>query len=247
MPERQSKLTLVAAVFLAVCCVSAIFDQFEPSPLLDELTSVSMLAYLVLQSRWMAKTTLVLLAVVLGLVGITFLMGQLTIDLLCQIGERAGYFAFFIVSLQWLSAVAARSHAVADIGVWAAQKPPSLRYVSLTIASHAISVLLLAGTASLLGTATRIATETSGRNQDPKVNEVRQRRMTLAVVRASGAVVLWVPTTLNMAVLTATLPGLLWSDVAAQGFAIGCIMMLLGGLFDYMSEPKLARGKKQDH
>ena len=126
-------------------------------------------------------------------------------------------------------------------GALLTRQPPSRRYLALTVGGHIFGILLNIGGLALLIDMTRRANTLEAGNGEQRIVELRERRMTLAVMRGFACIALWSPLGLALNLLLASVSDLAWIDVAPYGFASALGFMALGFAFDRFEFPRPTR------
>lgn len=150
---------------------------------------------------------------------------------------RMTFLPAFIAALGLLRAAAGASGTVAAAGRLLVNQAPSRRYAALTLGGHIFGVLLNIGGLALLLDMTRRANTLEAGHGDPQVVEIRERRMTTAVMRGFAAIAFWSPLGVSMNLLLASMPSVAWLDVAPYGFAAALAFMALGFVLDRIENP----------
>jgi hypothetical protein len=154
------------------------------------------------------------------------------LDLLTRAASRLIYFPAFVAALALLRAAASRSQTTAAAGRYLVAQPPSRRYVALTLGGHFFGILFNIGGLALLIDMVKKANTLDAAGGAAWVQDLREKRMVVAIMRGFSCIALWSPLGVAMNLLIASTPGLAWADVAPYGVAITIGMMALGWLFD---------------
>lgn len=150
---------------------------------------------------------------------------------------RMTFFPAFVAALGLLRAAADASHTVDAAGRMLVSQTPSRRYAALTLGGHIFGILLNIGGLALLLDMTRRANTFASASGNARVVAVRERRMTLAVMRGFAAIALWSPLGLALNLILASMPDVAWTQVAPYGFVGACAFMGLGFVFDRLGNP----------
>ncbi|MFC0219058.1 hypothetical protein FHS82_001771 [Pseudochelatococcus lubricantis] len=196
--------------------------------------------YLILCWRHLLPVVRVLLLVCVGLVAFTLFRDGGIGTLVRAMGPTT-LLPAFLAMLALLRAAAGASRTTFLAGRLLVNQPPARRYASLTLGGHIFGILLNIGGLALLIDMTRRANTLEAGNGDPAIVELRQRRMTLAVMRGFACVALWSPLGLAINLLLAATPQVAWIDVAPWGIAATVGFALLGLLFDHLESPRASR------
>lgn len=204
------------------------------------LATPFLVAYLVLcWPRIMLSARLLLIACLLLCLFVLTLPGG--VDLLKEALARTTFLPAFVAALGLLRAAADASGTVARAGRVLVSQPPSRRYAALTVGGQIFAILFNIGGLALLLDMTRRANTLEAANGDPRVVALRERRMTLAILRGFSTIPFWSPLGLALNLLLASMPDVAWMDVAPAGFAASIAFMGLGFLFDRLENPPSGR------
>ena len=77
---------------------------------------------------------------------------------------------------------------------------------------------------------------------DQRRLDIREKRMTLAVLRGFSAMPMWCPLSITMALLFSLAPQAHWSEYAPYGIGLTLIYLTLGWLFDTLQFPRATIG-----
>jgi hypothetical protein len=150
-------------------------------------------------------------------------------------GLTAGAFlASILLAVGILGSVASRSGLILRCGESLVRQAPGRRYTALTLGGHAMAILLNLGTLTLLGTMIERALE---QEKDNRIRAIRQRRMTLALMRAFCVVVLWSPMSIGIAFVLSIMPQVHWGDVGPYGIVFMVFLLGMGWALDRASYP----------
>jgi hypothetical protein len=153
-------------------------------------------------------------------------------DVLTRAASRLIYFPAFVAMLGLLRAAASRSQTTAAAGRYLVAQPPSRRYVALTLGGHFFGILFNIGGLALLIDMVRKANTLASAGGEGWVQELREKRMVVAIMRGFSCIALWSPLGVAMNLLIASMPRLAWADVAPYGVSVAIAFMALGWLFD---------------
>lgn len=202
------------------------------------LGGLSIIAYLALEARRMDRGPVVLTLVAFGIYVFLILRDQLTYEFMVQACRRSAFLGFFILAVNSLKEAAQTSRTVRDCGQILIQQAPGRRYLWLSAGGGLIGVLANLGAVTLLATMVRKSIEEDPLETDNRVKAIRQRRMTLAAMRGFSTVPLWSPTSVTVALLLASVPGLRWIDILPGGLALAIGVILIGWALDRITYPK---------
>lgn len=155
--------------------------------------------------------------------------------------DRAGLFLTFVATLNFLRDAAQSSVAVRRSGLYLIAQSPPRRYVALTLGGHLFTIALNMGSLTLLGALIRRSNTLAAAGGDPTVVAIRERRMTLALIRGFGTTLLWTPMGVSVAYTLALVPSLTWFDVAPSMLALSFAWLIIGWIVDRLEWPPSAR------
>lgn len=160
---------------------------------------------------------------------------------LVQALGRMTFFPAFVAMLGLLRAAADASDTAAAAGAYLVRQPPARRYAALSFGAHVFGILLNIGGLALLLDMTKRANTLEAGFGEQRVVDLRERRMTLAVMRGFSCIALWSPLGLALNLLLACVPDLAWIDVAPYGLLAAIAFMTLGFIFDRIEYPRSTR------
>lgn len=165
--------------------------------------------------------------------------------LLAKAIGRMSFFPVFVAMLALLRAAAGASDTTARAGALLVRQPPSRRYLALTVGGHIFGILLNIGGLALLLDMTKRANTLEAGFGEARIVAMRERRMTLAVMRGFACIAMWSPLGLALNLLLASMPDLAWLDVAPYGLAGAIVFMALGFVFDRLEFPRPTRPRSE--
>lgn len=195
-----------------------------------------LVGYIMREWRILLTAARVLL-VVCALLAIVAAFRPDALDLLTRAASRMIYFPAFVAVLSLLRAAASRSQATAAAGRYLVAQPPSRRYVALTLGGHFFGILFNIGGLALLVDMIKKANTLEAAGGQAWVQELREKRMVVAVMRGFSCIALWSPLGVALNLLLASMPGLAWADVAPYGVSVAIAFMALGWAFDRWESP----------
>ncbi|MDE2362220.1 MAG: hypothetical protein KGM42_06035 [Hyphomicrobiales bacterium] len=151
---------------------------------------------------------------------------------------RACFYPAFLAALGFLRDAAGSSPMVARAGRYLVDQPPARRYVALTFGGHIFGILLNMGGLALLAGMLKQENTLESADGDARRLAIRERRMTLAVMRGFAAMPMWCPLSITMAMLFSLTPGAHWNEYAPYGLGLTAVYLTLGWLFDYLQYPR---------
>lgn len=152
--------------------------------------------------------------------------------------DRACYFPVFLVSLGFLREAASTSPLVVRTGGLLIAQPPGRRYLALTVGGHLFGLLLNLGGLTLLLSMVQRGNTLEAAGGDPRIQGIRERRMTLAVLRGFTLMPFWSPLSITIVMILAAMPQLHWVDMAPYGLAVAVLFMAIGWLWDRLLYPR---------
>ncbi|MCB1541565.1 MAG: hypothetical protein KDJ25_12235, partial [Rhodoblastus sp.] len=148
------------------------------------------------------------------------------------------FYPAFLAALSFLRDAAASSPMVERAGRYLVAQPPGRRYAALTFGGHVFGILLNLGGLALLASMLKQTNTLAAAGGDQGRFELREKRMTLAVLRGFHSMAMWCPLSITMALLFSLTPGAHWSEYAPYGLALTAVFLALGWLFDYVQFPR---------
>lgn len=210
------------------------------SPRLGAVGAPLLVAYFVFTWKSLARVAKALLIICLVLALVVMLRPG-GVDLLAKAAARFTFLPAFIAMLGLLRAAADQSATTAEAGAMLVRQPPGRRYLALTAGGHIFGILLNLGGLALLLDMTRRANTLEAGYGEQNIVDIRERRMTLAVMRGFSCIALWSPLGLALNLLLTNVPGLSWFAVAPYGLIAAIAFMGLGYLFDRLEYPPAQR------
>jgi hypothetical protein len=223
--------TPLASWLLAFVTFCAIADNLFGLRLAALVGAPFLVVYIAREWRILLTAARVLLIVCAGL-AVVAAMRPDGWDVLTRAASRLIYFPAFVAMLGLLRAAASRSQTTAAAGRFLVAQPPSRRYVALTLGGHFFGILFNIGGLALLIDMVRKANTLASAGGVSWVQELREKRMVVAIMRGFSCIALWSPLGVAMNLLIASMPGLAWADVAPYGVSVAIAFMALGWLFD---------------
>ncbi len=227
------------AVLLAIVLVGTILHAYLGWAFAGYAAAPALVAYIALEwprQRGNARA-LVFVSLALGL------WAALQGGALRPVAEglvRACFYPAFLASLGSLRDAAASSPMIERAGRYLVDQPPGRRYVALTFGGHVFGILLNMGGLALLASMLKQVNTLASAGGDRVRLEIRERRMTLAVLRGFSAMPMWCPLSITMALLFSLTPQAHWSEYAPYGLGLTLVYLVLGWLMDYLQHPRAA-------
>lgn len=204
--------------------------------------------------QWMARPALLLyllvqwprqglLARVLQLAGLagTALIALLHDDplpILVNALDRFCFFATFVSSLGLLRVSALRSRLVRQAGQVLIRQRPTWRYPTLSLGAALFGLIINVGVLNLFGAMVQRSNSLKAAGGSAEVQQVRERRMMLALLRGFALAPLVSPLGITMAVILSNMPTLRWSTLAPAAFPTAGLVFLIGWALDWATRPR---------
>ncbi len=151
--------------------------------------------------------------------------------------QSMGFIIAFFTALTSLRSAAISSRPVAEAGQFLADQPPGRRYLALTLGGALFGLILLYGAITLLGS---LSQTSARRDPDPRIAEIRIRRMMVAIQRGFIATLPWSPLTFAMAISTSLVPGSTWAGAVLPCLVSGLLLAGIGWALDAALKPRLS-------
>lgn len=234
--KRASRLT-ISEVLICVVALVGVTGVFLHHPATTAAGGVSLIAFLILNRKRLGPAALVPLALSAVALGSAIWQGVSTQALLTAT-DRALFLSALLCMFAFLRETAGRSKDVVKAGAFLTGQPPGRRYVALCFGGHLFGTLVnLGGLALLLDMAVRANRANNG-GFPADIQELRLKRMTLAIVRGFTLVTFWSPLGFAVNSLLLAMPGLDYTFLGSLGLALTVPVSALGWLFDRMLVPK---------
>jgi len=156
------------------------------------------------------------------------------------LGEAVGRFAFFatfIAALSLLRLPAYRSRLVRRCGQVMLSQLPARRYPILSLGSSLFGVILNIGVLTLFAGMIEKSNTLAAASGREWVQNVRRRRMLIALLRGFSLVPLISPMGIGVAVILASMPSVQWHALAVYAYGAASIIFLVGWLIDQLTGP----------
>ncbi|NIC03898.1 hypothetical protein [Billgrantia bachuensis] len=157
--------------------------------------------------------------------------------LLFEAAGRFAFFATFVVALSLLRLPAYRSRLVRRCGRAMLLQPPGRRYPILSIGSALFGVILNIGVLNLFAAMIEKSNTLVAAQGRAWVQQARQRRMMLALLRGFALAPLISPMGIGVAVVLSNLPELRWLDLAPYVIGAALVIFLVGWGIDHFTGP----------
>jgi len=234
------RLDTLRSGLMVVVSVAAIALIFGHADWITSIGGMALVAFLILGWRRFTVGTWV----PIGLAAITLtvaLVERVPGAVLAQGIDRALFLAALMSLLGMLRSAAMIAPEVEAAGKFVTGQPASRRYLALSFGGHLFGVLInFGGLIILLDLARNSLASAATRSLSPALQEVRLRRMTLAVMRGFTLISLWSPFGFATNVILITLPSLSYADFGPIGFAASFIFVAVGWTLDRLGHRHLA-------
>ena len=158
-------------------------------------------------------------------------------QLLFEASGRFAFFATFVVALSMLRLPAYRSRLVRRCGKSMLLQLPSRRYPILSLGSALFGIILNIGVLNLFAAMIEKSNTLSAAQGRVWVQETRQRRMMLALLRGFSLAPLISPMGIGVAVVLSSLPELSWLALAPYILGAAVLIFLVGWAVDFLTGP----------
>lgn len=147
----------------------------------------------------------------------------------------SSFYVAFFSALTSLRNAANGSNAMKKAGQYLANQPPGRRYLALSLGTQAYALVLNYGAIQLLGSLSVASTQTE---PNPKIRQIRTRRMLLAIQRGFISSLPWSPLSFAMAISVSVIPNTSWALLALPGVVTSFIILTSGWALDTIMKPR---------
>ncbi|GGW23171.1 hypothetical protein [Vreelandella hamiltonii] len=158
-------------------------------------------------------------------------------QLLFEASGRFAFFATFVVALSMLRLPAYRSRLVRRCGQSMLLQPPGRRYPILSLGSALFGIILNIGVLNLFAAMIEKSNTLSAAQGRTWVQQARQRRMMLALLRGFSLAPLISPMGIGVAVVLSSLPQVTWLQLAPYILGAAGLIFMAGWAVDYLTGP----------
>jgi hypothetical protein len=151
---------------------------------------------------------------------------------------KACFYPAFLAALGSLRDAAASSAMIDRGGRYLVNQPPARRYLALTLGGHIFGILLNMGGLALIASMLKQVNTLESAGGDAQRLAIRERRITLAVLRGFSTMPMWSPLSITMALLFSLTPQAHWGQYVPYGLGLTIIYLGLGWLFDTLQFPR---------
>ncbi len=152
--------------------------------------------------------------------------------------DRFCFFATFVSSLGLLRVSAMRSLLVRQAGQVLIRQQPTWRYPTLSLGAALFGLIINIGVLNLFGAMVQRSNSLKAAGGDLKVQQVRERRMMLSLLRGFALAPLVSPLGISLAVILSSMPSLRWSTVAPVAFPTAALVFVIGWALDWLTRPR---------
>ena len=146
--------------------------------------------------------------------------------------ERAGFLFVFLLVMQYLAELAARSPEIGRAAETIVTRPPGQRYLFVTLGSHVLALFLQIGAVIL------IMTLLTSRLKDANVSMLRS--LAVAQTRGFTATALWSPLSLGILIVFSHVTGVSYIGFVPLGLAGAAFFMAVGYWMERERRAKIA-------
>lgn len=231
LPDRIARLCICFVI------ATGLIQIFRPVEWMGFAATAALIVFFATTWRRLGIVAILPMVLATALVGIALWQG-VGLHVFGQAAERAVFLTSLLALLGVLRSAAAAAPEIERAGRHLTAQPPGRRYLALNFGGHIFGTLInLGGLAILLDMAMR-AMATGSSHLPPDLQEVKFRRMTLAVTRGFSLVALWSPMGFAVNSLLISMPSLDYLDFAPLGFGLSFLCAGYGWMLDRVTAPK---------
>ncbi|EKF74959.1 hypothetical protein A11A3_05881 [Alcanivorax hongdengensis A-11-3] len=197
----------------------------------------ALLSYLLVQWPRQAPMAKGILLVTSGLAATVLLSQAHPLPLLLHGLDRFCFFATFVSSLGLLRVSAMRSRLVREAGQTLIRQKPALRYPTLSLGTALFGLIINIGVLNLFATMVMRSNTLKAAGGHRDIQQARERRMMLSILRGFALAPLVSPLGITMAVILANMPSLTWATLAPVALPTAALFFLLGWWLDWQRRP----------
>lgn len=229
----------LSAALLVVAALPSAFATVAHVDGWPLLTGSALAFYFIAQWRQLPGSIRALLAVCIGVAAYVIMAVEAPWPFLLRGAEKACFYAAFFTAIGFMREASDSSAMVLNCGRFLINQPPGHRYIILSLGAHLFGIILNLGAVTLLGTMIRRSNTLAAAGGSETVRAVRERRMSVALLRGFMTTPVSSPLGIAMTVILTSIPGVTWFAVAPYcvGMAVGFI--LLGWLHDRLTRPTM--------
>jgi hypothetical protein len=147
---------------------------------------------------------------------------------------RSQVFLLLFFAIAWLQVPVSRSPSLKSVRDLIMNQPSGRRFFVLSIGVHSLGSLL---NLAALGLLTPILEDRS--------DEVRRRRLSIAIMHGFTSATAWSPFFISMPVVLVAIPSITWENIAVEGMAMSFVMILGAWIFDRIRHPRMNRIERE--
>ena len=226
---------------MTVIILSALASVFSDARVITACGAAAMATYLWLARKQFGFGTWVPVSMVIA--GLAAALWQGVAPEVLWLGaERMLFLGALVAMLGTLRSAAAIAPEVHRAGLYITGQPASRRYLAMTFGGHLFGILInFGGLALLLDLAKRSMSTPAAAELPAEVQEVRLRRMTVAVIRGFSMISLWSPFGFATNAILISVPGLSYMSFGPIGFAMSFVFVAIGLFLDYLDGRRFRR------
>lgn len=230
-------LDTILGALLLFTGVAVIFREWLGLDVAAALAALGLVAFLIVATPFTPFSRKAFVAIGLVLAGLVVGFVDDWPAVLEKAIAQGAFIATFFAALASLRNPASASPAIERCGQYLASQPPGKRYLALTIGGHLFALILNYGSITLLGGLTEAI---AGKEPNPEIREIRNRRMLLAVQRGLCASLCWSPLAFATAITTSVIAGASWGGMAPYAILFAVVFLFVGWALDTLYKPKLS-------
>ncbi|SHE81737.1 hypothetical protein SAMN02745148_01235 [Modicisalibacter ilicicola DSM 19980] len=227
----------MGALLLAGVMLASLAGLVLDSAWAHGLASVLLGGYLLSQHGRLSSMALGLLSFAAITTAIALWRLDAPWPLLGEAMERFAFFATFVAALSLLRLPAYRSRLVRRCGQAMLHQSPARRYPILSLGAGLFGVILNIGVLNLFAGMIEKSNTLAAANGRQWVQKARRRRMLMALLRGFALAPLISPMGIGVAVILASMPSVLWRDLAPYAYGAALVIFLIGWLVDQLTGP----------
>ena len=225
----------ISAALYIFAWVASLVDQFLGSRHAGMVAGLALLAFLILElprQRCYAQA-LFLAMLAAGLYGVVQSSDPMVAFL--NAWRRGAVYGAFFFALSSLRDAAETSRLVRRCGQHLVAQPPGRRYAALTGGGHLFGIILSYGAIELLAAMVMRANTLQAAGGSADVQQVRGRRMLMAIYRGFCVMNCWSPLNLMTAIVSTAVPSAPMRALMPVAFVVSVAMAVLGWAEDRLA------------
>lgn len=221
---RASRALALLLLLLVACELLSLYTGIAAT----DLTSKALVVLLPLFAwRILGLREAYLLALCVGLLGLTWALGKPVAGIAAEGLSRSAYLASFILLMALLREGALQSASVLELGTFLTRQPAKRRFLTLFSGGHFFAVLINLGALSLLAPIIQRGVRAAIPAGQPldDISEVRERRQFSAILRGFSWFLVWAPTAVTQAVMPTLMGGIDATRLMLTGLVLALLML----------------------